>query len=162
MVASGAKGGEGMGRAAAADVLGGWEGMVPASPDHARYPRPPRPPRPCPPRRTLFRPLSKQEHTMNDTIAIWYIAKARDPSKQESRSVPVCSARSVRRFACKLRQKKAETWPARLNGPSRSPPASPLLGPAPSHRNKQIMARTLAAGRAETRHRAHGRCMCVM
>ena len=36
MVGRGAKGGEGMGRAAAADVLGGWEGMVPASPDHAR------------------------------------------------------------------------------------------------------------------------------
>ena len=31
MVVRGAKGGEGMGRAAAADVLGGWEGMVPAS-----------------------------------------------------------------------------------------------------------------------------------
>ena len=153
-----------MGRAAAADVLGGWEGMVPASPDHARCPRPPRPPRPCPPRRTLFRPLSKQEHTMNDTIAIWYIAKARDPSKQESRSVPVCSARSVRRFACKLRQKKAETWPARLNGPSRSPPASPLLGPAPSRPQQRANhgAPTLAAGRADEHARAHGRCMCVM
>ena len=31
MVVRGAKGGEGMGRAAVADVLGGWEGMVPAS-----------------------------------------------------------------------------------------------------------------------------------
>ena len=29
------KRGEGMGRAAAADVLGGWVGMVPASPGHA-------------------------------------------------------------------------------------------------------------------------------
>ena len=35
MVGRGAKGGEGMGLAAAADVLGGWGGMVPASPDHA-------------------------------------------------------------------------------------------------------------------------------
>ena len=40
MVGRGAKGGEGMGRAAAADVLGGWEGMVPASPNHT----PPRAP----------------------------------------------------------------------------------------------------------------------
>jgi hypothetical protein len=47
MVGRGAKGGEGMGRAAAADVLGGWEGMVPASPDHARCPRRALPPPPA-------------------------------------------------------------------------------------------------------------------
>ena len=35
MVVPRPKRGEGMGRAAAADVLGGWGGMVPASPEHA-------------------------------------------------------------------------------------------------------------------------------
>ena len=83
MVGRGAKGGEGMGRAAAADVLGGWEGMVPASPDHARYPRPPRPPRPCPPRRTLFTPQQA-----GGGIPLWYIANPRP--EQESRTVGVC------------------------------------------------------------------------
>ena len=38
MVVPRQKRGEGMGRAAAADVLGGWGGMVPASPDHAPVP----------------------------------------------------------------------------------------------------------------------------
>ena len=58
MVGRGAKGGEGMGRAAAADVLGGWEGMVPASPDHA-------PPRaPFTPQRVVTRTLhpSSERH----------------------------------------------------------------------------------------------------
>ena len=35
MVGARPKRGEGMGRAAAADVIRGWVGMVPASPDHA-------------------------------------------------------------------------------------------------------------------------------
>ena len=52
MVVAGAKGGEGMGRAAAAEVRGGWVGMVPASPDHARCPRRALL-RPCPPLRAL-------------------------------------------------------------------------------------------------------------
>ena len=44
MVVAGAKGGEGMGRAAAAEVRGGWVGMVlrvQASPDHAPAARAP-------------------------------------------------------------------------------------------------------------------------
>ena len=39
MVGARPKRGEGMGRAAAADVLGGWVGMVPASPDHRGHGR---------------------------------------------------------------------------------------------------------------------------
>jgi hypothetical protein len=46
---------------------------------------------------------------------------------QESRSA--CSTRPDRPFACKHLQKTTETWLSRLNGPSRSPPASPRLGP---------------------------------
>ena len=53
-----------MGRAAEADVLGGWEGMVPASPDHARCPRRALP-RPCAPesRGRVFLPREARKNS---------------------------------------------------------------------------------------------------
>ena len=75
-------------------------------------------PRPCPPARAL--------HPLSRSIA--------NRPEQESRSA--CSTRPDRPFACKHLQKTTETWLSRLNGPSRSPPASPRLGPTAASNNK--------------------------
>ena len=91
-------------------------------------------PRPCPlppPRPPPTMPPRARPSPLSRSIA--------NRPEQESRSA--CSTRPDRPFACKHLQKTTETWLSRLNGPSRSPPASPRLGPSNNKHAPRIRKR---------------------